>query len=101
MTIPSRQTYDRSVQLLGTDPMPFGKWRGKELRLMPQWYFKWFVTQNFREYWPALRDYAQKRLGLAELPVLVDNRPKGPAQPPTEWITGEEYQRVDSSEPPF
>ncbi len=84
--IPSQAAYDRSATLIGTDPMPFGKHKGMELRRVSQWYLKWFLEQGFREYWPALRDYAQKRLGIDVLPTIIDKRPHGPAMPPTAWV---------------
>ena len=99
--IPSQKSYERSATLTGKDPMPWGKYKGTELRRVPQWYFKWFIAQGFREYWPALRDYAKQRLGLDELPKVLDRRPKGPAQPPTPWIVGENYHQVESEEAPF
>ena len=105
--IPSQTAYDRSATLTGQDPVPFGKFGPKgtkrSMRAVPNWYWKWFLDQDFARYWPAVQAYAANRLCLAEVPTptsKTDTRPKGPAQPPTAW-QGPDLPTPDPDDIPF
>ena len=61
---------NRKGPLFDVDEMPWGRHAGKKLVAVPLWYWKWFLGQSMREYWPGLRDYAARRLELAEMPEI-------------------------------
>ena len=67
-------TPNRNGPLFDVDVAPWGKHAGKKLIAVPLFYWRWFLSQEFRDYWPGLRDYAKRRLGLAELPP-VEKKP--------------------------
>ena len=89
------------VRMTDDETMTFGKHEGKRMGDVPDVYIQWFVEQRWRDTYPAMLDYAIRRLGLETIPVAVDNRPKGPAMPPTAWITGRDYVKSDSTVCPF
>ena len=39
--------------------MPFGKYKGTRLGDMPDWYWKWFLDQEWCDKWPDLAEYAR------------------------------------------
>lgn len=49
--------------------MPFGKHAGKLLEKVPEWYWKWFIEQEWAEYHEELLAYCEKRLGVKYNPV--------------------------------
>jgi len=40
-------------------PMPWGKHKGIRLGDVPQDYLKWFLTQDWCDEWPDLKQYAE------------------------------------------
>jgi len=38
--------------------MPFGKWRLERLGNVPDYYWRWFLQQDWCDEWPELVEYA-------------------------------------------
>ena len=53
MTTPSKPK-----RLNDDDLMPFGVHKGKRLAIVPDDYWRWFLSQSWCDQWPALVAYA-------------------------------------------
>ena len=49
--------------------MPWGKHKGKPLKAVPLWYWKWFLQQEWAEHHQDLLVYAEQRTGKKFAPV--------------------------------
>lgn len=52
-------TLSNRTKLNDDDRMPFGKWKGTKLGEVPDYYWKWFVKQEWANKHPDLLEYAK------------------------------------------
>ena len=50
--------FSNRTQLHDGNRMPFGKYQGEQLGDVPDWYWSWFLKQDWCDEWPALVEYA-------------------------------------------
>lgn len=56
-----------------TDPMPFGKYKGRRMQDVPSGYLDWLLGQDWIDEWPAVKAYIDENYESIQREIAEDN----------------------------